>query len=84
MSSFFSGWVCLGSVAALTLAISCFTQLRNLYKQLMSRIVVNLTISGHQADAMLLYAREHFKHRVSVRERMWDGSCITGRIDVCN
>lgn len=50
----------LGGAAALTVVISCFAQLRSLYKQLMSRVVVTLTVSGFQADAVLMYARQHF------------------------
>lgn len=60
MTGLFNGWVWVGGAAALTLAISCFSQLRALYKQLLSRVVVTLTISGYQSDAVLMYARQHF------------------------
>ena len=60
MSGLFSGWMWVGGAAAITLAISCFGHLRTLYKQLLSRVVVTLTISGYQADAVLMYARQHF------------------------
>ena len=50
-----------GGVAAITLAISLFTHLRTLLRQLVSRVVVNISVSGHQADAMLMYASNHFR-----------------------
>ena len=60
MGTLFGGWMWVGGAAALTLAISCFGQLKNLVKQLTSRVVVSLTVSGYQADAILMYARQHF------------------------
>ncbi len=53
------GWAFLGGAAALTLAITCFGHLRNLLKQVASRVIVTITVSGHQADALLLYTRQH-------------------------
>lgn len=61
MSSLNNGWMYFGGVAALTLAISLFTHLRALLRQLVSRIVVNISVSGHQADAVLMYASKHFR-----------------------
>lgn len=61
MSSLSNGWVYFGGIAAITLAISLFTHLRGLLRQIVSRIVVNINVSGHQADAVLMYAGKHFR-----------------------
>lgn len=61
MSSLSNGWMYFGGVAAITLAISLFTHLRTLLQQIVSRVVVNITVSGHQADAVLMYASKHFQ-----------------------
>lgn len=51
-------WI--GGAAAITLAISCFSQVKKLAQQLLSRVVVTITVSGYQADAVLMYSRQHF------------------------
>lgn len=56
-----NGWMYFGGVAAITLAISLFTHFRTLLRQLVSRVVVNISVSGHQADAVLMYASKHFR-----------------------
>lgn len=61
MSTLLGGWMWVGGAAALTLAISCFSQIRKLAQQLAGRFVVSLTVSGYQADAILMYARQNFK-----------------------
>ncbi len=61
MSSLNNGWMYFGGVAAITLAISLFTHLRALMRQIVSRVVVNICVSGHQADALLMYARQNFR-----------------------
>ncbi len=60
MSSLTNGWMYFGGIAAITLAISLFTHLRTLLRQLLGRVVVNLTITGPQADAVLMYASHKF------------------------
>lgn len=60
MSNQLGGWVWLGSLAAITVMFSCFSHLRNLSKQLFSRIVVSVAVSGYQADAVLMYVRANF------------------------
>ena len=60
MGSLLGGWVWVGSAAALTVALSCFGQVRTLARQVVSRIVVSLTVSGYQADAVLMFARQHY------------------------
>lgn len=57
MSNPFGGWLWFGGIAAITVMVSCFSHLRNLIKQLMSRVVVSVTVSGYQADAVLMYVR---------------------------
>ena len=60
MSSLANGWMYVGGIAAVTLAISLFSHLRTLFRQIGSRVVVSLTVSGYQADAMLMFACKHF------------------------
>lgn len=60
MSELLNGWMWVGGAAALTLAVSCFGHLKNVFKHLFSRIVVSLTVSGYQADAILMYTRQNF------------------------
>ncbi len=61
MSSLSNNWMLFGGFAAITLALSLFTHIRALLRQLVSRIVVNISVSGHQADAVLMYASKHFR-----------------------
>lgn len=61
MSNLSNGWMYFGGVAAITLAISLFTHLRTLARQIASRVVVNITVNGHQADAVLMFASKHFR-----------------------
>lgn len=61
MSSLSNGWMCFGGIAAITLAISLFTHLRALIRQILSRVVVHISVSGHQADAVLMYASKNFR-----------------------
>lgn len=61
MSSLSNSWMIFGGFAVITLAISLFTHLRTLLRQLVSRVVVNLTVTGAQADAVLMYASKNFR-----------------------
>lgn len=61
MPDLFQGWMWVGGAAALTLIASCFSYIKSFYIQIISRIVVSVTVSGYQADAMLLYLRHHYK-----------------------
>ena len=56
-----NGWMFAGGAAVITLIASFWSYLRAFYLQVFSRIVVNVTVSGYVADAMLLYLKTHFK-----------------------
>jgi hypothetical protein len=49
-----------GSAAALTLLAAGWGHLKSLYAQVAGRVVVKLTVSGYQADAVLLYLKHHY------------------------
>jgi hypothetical protein len=55
-----SGWMLAGGAAFLTFAATGWGHLKNLYQQIAGRVVVRLTVSGYQADAMMLYLKQHF------------------------
>lgn len=55
-----NGWVVAGGAAACTFLATGFSYLRNLYQQVVGRVVVTMTVSGYQADAILIYLRQHF------------------------
>ena len=57
----FSGWMLAGGAAALTLMATGWGHLKSLYMQVAGRVVVRITTSGYQADAILLYLKHHFK-----------------------
>ena len=61
MEELSSGWMFAGSAAALTLVAAGWGHIKNIYQQVVGRIVVKMTLSGYQADAMLLYLKHHFK-----------------------
>ena len=50
-----------GFAAALTFLAAGWGHLKSLYSQIAGRVVVKLTVSGYQADAVLLYLKHHFK-----------------------
>ena len=60
MNEYLSGWMFAGSAAALTLLAAGWGHVKNLYSQIAGRVVVRLTVSGYQADAVLLYLKHHF------------------------
>ncbi len=55
-----NGWVLAGGAAALTIFATCWGHVKNLYQQVAGRVVVKITVSGFQADAILLYLKHHF------------------------
>ena len=49
-----------GGAAILTVMATGWGHLKNLYSQIASRVVVRITTSGYQADAILLYLKHHY------------------------
>jgi hypothetical protein len=49
-----------GSAAALTVLAAGWGHLKSLYSQVAGRVVVKLTVSGYQADAVLLFLKHRF------------------------
>ncbi len=60
MNEWFNGWFLAGGAACLTLMATGWSHLRNLYQQIVGRIVVRMTVSGYQADAVLMYLKHHY------------------------
>ncbi|MGI9469923.1 MAG: AAA family ATPase [Rubripirellula sp.] len=55
-----NGWMLAGGAAALTLVATGWSHVKNLYQQVAGRVVVKITVSGYQADAVLMYLKHHF------------------------
>ncbi len=49
-----------GGAAAITLAASCFGYLRAIYQQIIGRVLVTISVSGYQADAVIMYLRQQY------------------------
>ena len=65
------GWWAAGAAAGFTVVASCWSYLNGFYKQVMSRVIVQVTVSGYVADALLLYLKSHFQaSRFGPREYM--------------
>ncbi|NND99668.1 MAG: ATP-binding protein [Pirellulaceae bacterium] len=60
MEDFTNGWMLAGGAAVLTIFASGWSHLKNLYAQIAGRVVVKLTVSGYQADAILMYLKHHY------------------------
>lgn len=60
MNSLVDGWMLAGGAAVLTLAATGWGHLKSLYQQLAGRVVVKITASGYQADAILIYLKQHY------------------------
>ena len=60
MPEWINGWMLAGSAAIFTFVATGFGYLKSLYQQVIGRVVVTITVSGYQADAVLLYLRQHF------------------------
>jgi hypothetical protein len=60
VDDYFNGWMLAGGAACLTLFATGWGHLKNLYQQIAGRVVVKITVSGYQADAVLLYLKHHF------------------------
>jgi hypothetical protein len=58
--SFSSTWFLAGGAALATLLVSCWSHVQNVYQQITSRVVMTVTVSGYQADAMLLFLKNKF------------------------
>ena len=55
-----NAWMFAGGAALLTLLATGWGHLKNLYSQIAGRVVVRITTSGYQADAILLYLKHHY------------------------
>ncbi len=65
------GWWAAGAAAGVTVVASCWSYLSGFYQQIISRVIVQVTISGYVADSLLLYMKTHFKaSRFGPREYM--------------
>lgn len=60
MEELFSGWMFVGGAAALTLVATGWNHIKSAYQQVAGRVVVKMTVSGFQADAVLMYLKHHF------------------------
>jgi shikimate kinase len=54
------GWLFAGGAALATMIASCWSSLQSFYQQIASRIVMTVTVSGYQADAVLYYLKREF------------------------
>lgn len=57
----FSGWMLAGGAAVITIMATGWGHVKSLYSQIAGRVVVKITTSGYQADAVILYLKHHFK-----------------------
>ena len=65
------GWWAAGAAAGVTVVASCWSYLQAFYRQVFSRVIVQVTVSGYVADSMLLYLKSHFRpSRFGPREYM--------------
>ncbi len=49
-----------GGAAICTFVATGFGYLKSLYQQIIGRVVVTISVSGYQADAVMLFLRQHF------------------------
>ncbi len=56
-----NGWMFAGGAALLTVLATSWTHLKNVYAQIASRIVVTVTVSGYQSEALLLFLKSHLQ-----------------------
>lgn len=61
MTDLLNGWVVVGGAAACTLLATGFGYLKSFYQQVISRVVVTITVSGYQSDAVMMYLRHRFR-----------------------
>lgn len=55
-----NGWMLAGGAAMFTLAATGWGHLKSLYSQIAGRVVVRITVSGFQADAVLMYLKHAY------------------------
>ena len=55
-----NGWMLAGGAALLTVFATGWSHIKSLYAQIAGRVVIKMTVSGYQADAILLYLKHHF------------------------
>ncbi|WP_165440524.1 AAA family ATPase [Rubripirellula amarantea] len=60
MEEALNGWMLAGGAAVVTLLATGWTHVKSLYSQIAGRVVVRITTSGYQADAILLYLKHHY------------------------
>lgn len=57
---FGSAWLFAGGAAVVGIVATCWNYVRSVYQQIASRFIVNISTSGYQTDALLLYFKENF------------------------
>ena len=50
-----------GGAAAITLIATGWSHIKGFYGQVAGRVVMRITVSGYQADALLIYLKHHFE-----------------------
>jgi ATPase family associated with various cellular activities (AAA) len=60
MEELFSGWMLAGGAAAATILATGWGHIKNMYSQVIGRVVVRITVCGFQADAVLMYLKHHY------------------------
>ena len=54
-------WLFAGGAAAMGLVASCWEYVRSVYQQISGRLIVRISASGYQSDALLLYLNARFE-----------------------
>lgn len=55
-----SGWLIAGGATVLTILATSWSHVRNIVQQLISRVIVSITVSGYEAEAVRLYLQRAF------------------------
>lgn len=58
--SFANQWLLAGLAAGVTVVATCWSHVRNFCQQIAGRVIVTVTVSGYQAEAMRLYLKSRF------------------------
>lgn len=60
MEESLNGWMLAGGAAMLTVVATGWSHVKGLYTQVAGRVVVRITVSGYQADAVLMYLKQAY------------------------
>lgn len=61
LESLNSGWLIAGGAALFTLVATCWSHIRAAIQQIINRIIVRITVSGYESEAILLYLKKEFR-----------------------